>query len=190
MSKVELMDVITDIDEKYIEKAFIAQDDLQKFENEKKTSAYHRKKMYVAAACIALLICVVLSVFVTHWFLQREERSTEKESKSNEIYSQSMLTPTHYTGEESPSWSIKELPIVDTYQFLLWGNEEYIASWESSDRIGAELGTARVLNHEKVTNTTLLKDVIVYEYVGMDSGLAVIVYYPEEQEYYVYYNAK
>ena len=35
---------------------------------------------------------------------------------------------------------------------------------------------------------TLFKDVVVYEFAGLDSSIAVIAYYPVEQEYYVYYS--
>ena len=72
---------------------------------------------------------------------------------------------------------------------MLFGETEYIASVEDCDCIGAEIGPARVRNEAKESEKTLFKDVVVYEIVGMDPAIAVLVYYPEEQEYYVYYNS-
>ena len=90
---------------------------------------------------------------------------------------------------DNPSLLQEELRICEVYQFMLFEGTVYIASTEDIDRIGAAIGTARVRNEEKESITTLFKDVVVYEFEGIEPTIAVIAYYPEEQEYYVYYNS-
>ena len=190
MSEEEFMDVLTDIDEKYIEKAYIGQDALDEIENGKKSAVFPGKKMNTEASCIMIAILSVLLVIVTLWLLQRKTGNVDNGDEANEIlFTKNEPTPTHYSIEQGPSVPQKNTPVCEIYQFMLWDGNEYIASIENSNRIGSELGFARVRNEEIEGNTTLFKDVVVYEFVGLDSSIAVIAYYPEDQEYYVYYNS-
>ncbi len=188
MSEEEFMDALTDIDEKYIEKAFIAQDVLDELEKGSELASFRRKKLYIIAACIMIVIFGIVLASVTHWLLQGKTGNADEEYKSNDIYVEKAPTPTHYSIEQGSSMR-NNTPACEIYQFLLLGDVEYIASIEHSDRIGAEIGAAKVRNEEKESKMTLYKDVIIYEVVGVDTTIAVLVYYPEEKEYYVYYNS-
>lgn len=187
MSEEEFMDALTDIDEKYIEKAFIAQDVLDELEKGNELASFRRKRLYIIASCIMIVIFGIILASVTHWLLQRKTGNVDMEYESDVIYVEKAPTPTHYSIEQGSSIR-KNTPVCEIYQFMLWDENEYIASIENSNRIGSELGFARVRNEEIEGNTTLFKDVVVYEFVGLDSSIAVIAYYPEEQEYYVYYS--
>ena len=177
MNEYDLLKAIGDINEKYIENAAV------KEEREPK----RRKGRGMIAVAVTLVVLASIGI-VTFWALQKEKGNSDRPSKLGDEYSLGMHTPTN-SGEENPSSAIGELPVCSIYQFMLFGETEYIASVEDCDCIGAEIGSARVRNEERVSEKTLFKDVIVYEIVGMDPAIAVLVYYPEEQEYYVYYNS-
>ncbi|MBR6999425.1 MAG: hypothetical protein IKI01_02280 [Lachnospiraceae bacterium] len=189
MSEEEFMDALTDIDEKYIEKAFIAQDVLDELEKGSELASFRRKKLYIIAACIMIVIFGIVLASVTHWLLQGKTGNADEEYEANDIYVEKAPTPTHYSIEQGSSLRNNNTSLCEIYQFLLFGEVEYSASIEHSDRIGAEIGAAKVRNEEKESKTTLYKDVIIYEVVGVDTTIAVLVYYPEEKEYYVYYNS-
>ena len=72
MSEEEFMDALTDIDEKYIEKAFIAQDVLDELEKGNELASFRRKKLYIIASCIMIVIFGIVLASVTHWLLQRK----------------------------------------------------------------------------------------------------------------------
>lgn len=147
----------------------------------------HRKIIGMIAVAATLILLVSVGI-VAHWLLQREKGSTVEGGKTagdHTIGSQLTGTVEPYN---SPI-AVEESPVCATYQFMFFRETEYSASIETSNRIGAKLGTSRVRNEEKESKTTLFKDVLVYEIVGTDPSIAVLVYYPEEQEYYVYYNA-
>lgn len=177
MNEYDLLRAIGDINEKYIENAAV------KEEREPK----RRKGRGMIAVAVTLVVLASIGI-VTFWALQKEKGNSDRPSKLGDEYSLGMHTPTN-SGEENPSSAIGELPVCSIYQCMLWGETEYRASVEDCDRIGAEIGSARVRNEERVSEKTLFKDVVVYEIVGMDPAIAVLVYYPEEQEYYVYYNS-
>ena len=147
----------------------------------------HRKIIGMIAVAATLILLVSVGI-VAHWLLQREKGSTVEGGKTagdHTIGSQLTGTVEPYN---SPI-AVEKSPVCATYQFMFFRETEYSASIETSNRIGAKLGTSRVRNEEKESKTTLFKDVLVYEIVGTDPSIAVLVYYPEEQEYYVYYNA-
>ena len=177
MNEYDLLRAIGDINEKYIENAVVEE------EREPK-----RRKVHGMIAVAVTLVVLASIGIVTFWALQKEKGNSDRPSKLGDEYSLGMHTPTN-SGEANPSSAIGELPVCSIYQFMLWGETEYIASVEDCDCIGAEIGSARVRNEAKESEKTLFKDVVVYEIVGMDPAIAVLVYYPEEQEYYVYYNS-
>ena len=177
MNEYDLLRAIGDINEKYIENATV------KEEREPK----RRKGRGMIAVAVTLVVLASIGI-VTFWALQKEKGNSDRPSKLGDEYSLGIHTPTNSV-EKNPSTAIGELPVCGIYQFMLWGETEYRASVEDCDRIGAEIGSARVRNEERVSEKTLFKDVVVYEIIGMDTAIAVLVYYPEEQEYYVYYNS-
>ena len=177
MNEYDLLRAIGDINEKYIENAVVEE------EREPK-----RRKVHGMIAVAVTLVVLASIGIVTFWALQKEKGNSDRPSKLGDGYSLGMHTPTN-SGEANPSSAIGELPVCSIYQFMLLGETEYIASVEDCDCIGAEIGSARVRNEAKESEKTLFKDVVVYEIVGMDPAIAVLVYYPEEQEYYVYYNS-
>ena len=177
MNEYDLLRAIGDINEKYIENAVVEE------EREPK-----RRKVHGMIAVAVTFVALVSIGFVTFWALQKEKGNSDGTSKLGDEYSLGIHTPTNSV-EENPSSAIGELPVCSIYQFMLWGETEYIASVEDCDLIGAEIGPARVRNEAKESEKTLFKDVVVYEIIGMDPAIAVLVYYPEEQEYYVYYNS-
>lgn len=176
MNEYDLLRAIGDINEKYIENAVV--------EGEREPK--RRKVHGMIAVAVTFVVLVSLGI-VAFWALQEEKGTTNKEPKTDWENSFER-TPTNSV-EKNPSTTIGELPVCGIYQFMLWGETEYRASVEDCDRIGAEIGSARVRNEERVSEKTLFKDVVVYEIIGMDTAIAVLVYYPEEQEYYVYYNS-
>ena len=188
MSEEEFMDALTDIDEKYIEKAFIARDVLDELEKGHELASFRRKKLYIIASCIMIVIFGIVLASVTHWLLQRKTGNVDKGDESGKAYVGNVPTPTHYTVDQVSPLPPNNTPLCEIYQFMLWDENEYIASIENSNHIGSKLGTARVRNEEKEGNMTLFKDVDIYEFVGVDTTIAVLVYYPEEQAYYVYYS--
>ena len=177
MNEYDLLRAIGDINEKYIENAVVDE------EREPK----RRKARGMIAVAVTLVVLASIGI-VTFWALQKEKGNSDRPSKLGDEYSFGIHTPTNSV-EKNPSTAIGELPVCGIYQFMLWGETEYRASVEDCDRIGAEIGSARVRNEERVSEKTLFKDVVVYEIIGMDTAIAVLVYYPEEQEYYVYYNS-
>lgn len=176
MNEYDLLRAIGDINEKYIENAVV----------EEEREPKRRKVHGMIAVAVTFVVLVSLGI-VAFWALQEEKGNTNKEPKLGQENSFER-TPTNSV-EKNPSQTIGELPVCGIYQFMLLGETEYSASVEDCDRIGAEIGSARVRNEERVSEKTLYKDVVVYEIVGMDTTIAVLVYYPEEQEYYVYYNS-
>ena len=176
MDPLDLFSVITDVDDQDVLEA------LDVYTREPK----RRKVHGMIAVAVTFVVLVSLGI-VAFWALQEEKGTTNKEPKTDGENSFER-TPTNSV-EKNPSTTIGELPVCGIYQFMLWGETEYSASVEDCDRIGAEIGSARVRNEERVSEKTLFKDVVVYEIVGMDPAIAVLVYYPEEQEYYVYYNS-
>ena len=80
MNEDELMDVLTDIDEKYIEKAFIRQDTTDKREKGNNVFILPKRKIYIAVSIISLSIAIVLlTVTGTNAYQKRRERK-ERES--------------------------------------------------------------------------------------------------------------
>lgn len=177
MNEYDLLKAIGDINEKYIENAAV------KEEREPK----RRKARGMIAVAVTLVVLASIGI-VTFWALQKKKGNSDRPSKLGDEYSFGIHTPTNSV-EKNPPTAIGELPVCGIYQFMLLGETEYRASVEDCDRIGAEIGSARVRNEERVSEKTLFKDVVVYEIIGMDTAIAVLVYYPEEQEYYVYYNS-
>lgn len=169
----DLFSAMTDVDDRDVLEA------LDIYKRNPKCRRIHRM-MAVAAA----LIVLVSVGFATHWLLQKENGKINTDISSDER-SGNRLNVT--VEPVKPSMPVGELALCEIYQFMRWRDTEYIASLEDCDCIGAELGTARVRNEEKETAETLFKDVIVYEFVGIDSSIAVIVFFPEAREYYVYY---
>ena len=178
MNEYDLLRAIVDINEKYIENAVVEE------EREPK-----RRKVHGMIAVAITLIVLAFAGIIAHWVLQRDTGNTDKNYKMGGENSLEECSPMPAVIEEDPSSSVEELPVCGIYQFMLWDGTEYIASVEDCDRIGAEMGTARVRNEAKESKETLFKDVVIYEFDGMDPAIAVLVYYPEEQEYYVYYNS-
>lgn len=180
MNEYDLLRAIGDINEKYIENAVV--------EEEREPKRRKARGMIAVAVTFVALVSIGIVIF---WALQKEKGNSDGTSKPGDEYTldNSNSTPTKPAAEVTPSPTIGELPVCGIYQFMLWGETEYRASVEDCDRIGAEIGSARVRNEERVSEKTLFKDVVVYEIVGMDPAIAVLVYYPEEQEYYVYYNS-
>ena len=176
MDPLDLFTAITDVDDQDVLEA------LDIYTREPK----RRKVHGMIAVAVTFVVLVSLGI-VAFWALQEEKGNTNKEPKPDRENSFER-TPTNSV-EKNPSPTIGELPVCSIYQFMLLGETEYSASVEDCDRIGAEIGSARVRNEERVSEKTLFKDVVVYEIVGMDTAIAVLVYYPEEQEYYVYYNS-
>ncbi len=177
MNEYDLLRAIGDINEKYIENAVV----------EEEREPKRRKARGMIAVAVTLVVLASIGI-VTFWALQKEKGNSDRPSKLGDEYSFSVHT-SKTSAKKNPSSAIGELPVCSIYQFMLFGETEYIASVEDCDRIGAEIGSARVRNEERVSEKTLFKDVVVYEIVGMDPAIAVLVYYPEEQEYYVYYNS-
>lgn len=176
MDLLDLFSAITDVDDQDVLEA------LDVYTREPK----RRKVHGMIAVAVTFVVLVSLGI-VAFWALQEEKGNTNKEPKTDWENSFER-TPTNSV-EENPSTTIGELPVCGIYQFMFWGETEYRASVEDCDRIGAEIGSARVRNEAEESEKTLFKDVVVYEIVGMDPAIAVLVYYPEEQEYYVYYNS-
>ena len=177
MEPLDLFSAITDMDDQDVLEA------LDVYAREPK----RRKARGMIAVAVTFVALVSIGI-VTFWALQKEKGNSDGTSKLGDEYSLGIHTPTNSV-ENNPSTTIGELPVCGIYQFMLWGETEYRASVEDCDRIGAEIGSARVRNEERVSEKTLFKDVVVYEIIGMDTAIAVLVYYPEEQEYYVYYNS-
>ncbi len=177
MEPLDLFSAITDVDDQDVLEA------LDVYSREPK----RRKARGMIAVAVTLVVLASIGI-VTFWALQKEKGNSDRPSKLGDEYSFGIHTPTNSV-EKNPSTAIGELPVCGIYQFMLWGETEYRASVEDCDRIGAEIGSARVRNEERVSEKTLFKDVVVYEIIGMDTAIAVLVYYPEEQEYYVYYNS-
>ncbi len=177
MEPLDLFSAITDMDDQDVLEA------LDVYTREPK----RRKARGMIAVAVTFVALVSIGI-VTFWALQKEKGNSDGTSKLGDEYSLGIHTPTNSV-ENNPSTTIGELPVCGIYQFMLWGETEYRASVEDCDRIGAEIGSARVRNEERVSEKTLFKDVVVYEIIGMDTAIAVLVYYPEEQEYYVYYNS-
>lgn len=177
MNEYDLLRAIGDINEKYIENAAVKEE----------REPIRKKGRGMIAVAVTLVVLASIGI-VTFWALQKEKGNPDRPSKLGDEYSYGIHTPTNSV-EKNPSTTIGELPVCGIYQFMLWGETEYRASVEDCDRIGAEIGSARVRNEERVSEKTLFKDVVVYEIIGMDPAIAVLVYYPEEQEYYVYYNS-
>ncbi len=177
MEPLDLFSAITDMDDQDVLEA------LDVYTREPK----RRKARGMIAVAVTFVALVSIGI-VTFWALQKEKGNLDRPSKLGDEYSFGIHTPTNSV-EKNPSTAIGELPVCGIYQFMLWGETEYRASVEDCDRIGAEIGSARVRNEERVSEKTLFKDVVVYEIIGMDTAIAVLVYYPEEQEYYVYYNS-
>ena len=179
MDSLDLFSAITDVDDQDVLEA------LDVYTREPK----RRKARGMIAVAVTFVVLVSLGI-VAFGALQEEKGNTNKEPKPGREYSKNSFerTPTNSV-EKNPSSAIGELPVCSIYQFMLFGETEYIASVEDCDCIGAEIGSARVRNEAKESEKTLFKDVVVYEIIGMDTAIAVLVYYPEEQEYYVYYNS-
>ena len=178
MEPLDLFSAITDMDDQDVLEA------LDVYTREPK----RRKARGMIAVAVTFVVLVSLGI-VTFWALQKEKGNSAGTSKPGDEYTLDNCTQTKPAAEVTPSSTIGELPVCGIYQFMLWGETEYRASVEDCDRIGAEIGSARVRNEERVSEKTLFKDVVVYEIIGMDPAIAVLVYYPEEQEYYVYYNS-
>lgn len=176
MEPLDLFSVLTDMDDQDVVEA------LDIYTRNPKHRKSHKKIVVVT-----VLMILASAGIVTHWLLQRKTGNVDKGDGSGKAYVEKAPTPTHYSIEQGSSIR-NNTPVCEIYQFMLWDENEYIASIENSNRIGSELGFARVRNEEIEGNTTLFKDVVVYELVGLDSSIAVIAYYPEEQEYYVYYS--
>lgn len=175
MEPLDLFSAITDVDD---------QDVLEALDVYTGNPKQKRARGIVGIA--ATLIVVFLGI-VAYWYWQGKGKMGKKSQKGLEN-SMEYITITPSIIEENPIVPVEKIPICTVYQFMLFGGIEYIASIENCDRIGDEIGTARVRNEEKEGNLTLFKDVVVYEFAGLDSSIAVIAYYPEEQEYYVYYS--
>lgn len=177
MEPLDLFSALTDVDDQDVVEA------LDIYTGNPKHRKSHKKIVVVT-----VLIILASAGIVTNWLLQGKTGNVDKEDESGKPYVGNVPTPTHYTVDQGSPLPPNNTPLCEIYQFMLWNENEYIASIENSNHIGSKLGTARVRNKEKEGNTTLFKDVVVYEFVGLDSSIAVIAYYPEEQEYYVYYS--
>lgn len=178
MEPLDLFSAITDMDDQDVLEA------LDVYTREPK----RRKARGMIAVAVTFVALVSIGI-VTFWALQKEKGNSDGTSKPGDEYTLDNSTPTKPAAEVTPSPTIGELPVCGIYQFMLFGETEYSASVEDCDLIGAEIGPARVRNEAEESEKTLFKDVVVYEIVGMDPAIAVLVYYPEEQEYYVYYNS-
>ena len=177
MEPLDLFSAMTDVDDQDVLEA------LDVYAREPR-----RKRINGTIVVAAALIVLVSAGILTHWLLQKEKDSTDKKPKQVEAHSQGG-TPTITVEPDNSPMPIEKLSVCEIYQFMAWEGTEYIASLEDNDQIGPEIGTARVRNEEKESVATLFKDVIVYEFEGIDSTVAVIVYYPEEQEYHAYYSS-
>ena len=178
MNEYDLLRAIGGINEKYIENAVV--------EEEREPKRRKARGMIAVAVTFVALVSIGIAIF---WALQKEKGNSDGTSKPGDEYTLDNSTQTKPAAEVTPSPTIGELPVCGIYQFMLFGETEYSASVEGCDLIGAEIGPARVRNEAEESEKTLFKDVVVYEIVGMDPAIAVLVYYPEEQEYYVYYNS-
>ena len=176
MEPMDLFSALTDVDD---------QDVLEALDVYTRKPKQKRARRIITV--VATLIGVALVGIATHRYLQGKGKMDEKSPKGVEN-SMEYITITPSIIEKKPTVPEEETPICTIYQFMLFRETEYVASIENCDRIGDEIGTARVRNEENESAKTLFKDVIVYEIVGMDTEVAVLVYYSEEQEYYVYYN--
>lgn len=176
MEPMDLFSALTDVDD---------QDVLEALDVYTRKPKQKRARRIITV--VATLIGVALVGIATHRYLQGKGKMDEKSPKGVEN-SMEYITITPSIIEKKPTVPEEETPICTIYQFMLFRETEYVASIENCDRIGEEIGTARVRNEEKEGNMTLFKDVVVYEFAGLDSSIAVIAYYPVEQEYYVYYS--
>lgn len=201
MNEYDLLKAIGDINEKYIENAVVEEGtkvDFAKAIPDVPARGRRKELIYIAVkrrkiqrmivVATVLIIFVSAGVFV-YWLLQREKGSTVDDGKTRGDHYSVSFQLTGVVEPDNTPIPVEESPVCATYQFMNLRETEYNASFESCDRIGAEIGIARVRNEHEESETTLFKDVVVYEIDGMDSAIAVLVYYPEEQEYYVYYNA-
>lgn len=143
-----------------------------------------RKRFFAVTSIIVVCVLGLISWKSTN----RLKPDINKDNKPDDECSQEFGSA-EIGMSDNPSLLQEELRICEVYQFMLFEGTVYIASTEDIDRIGAAIGTARVRNEEKESITTLFKDVVVYEFEGIEPTIAVIAYYPEEQEYYVYYNS-
>ena len=177
MEPLDLFSAMTDVDDQDVLEA------LDVYARKPK-----RKRFTGTIVVAATLIVLVSAGVLTHWLLQKEKNSTEKGAKQFEVRSKEG-PPTITVEPDNSPMPIGKLSVCEIYQFMLWEGTEYIASLEDNVQIGPKIGTARVRNEEKESVATLFKDVIVFEFEGIDSKVAVIVYYPEEQEYHAYYSS-
>lgn len=177
MEPLDLFSALTDMDDQDVVEA------LDIYTRNPKHRKFHKKIVVVT-----VLMILASAVIVTHWLLQGKTGNVDEGDESGKAYVGNVPTPTHYTVDQVSPLPPNNTPLCEIYQFVLWDENEYIASIENSNHIGSKLGTARVRNEEKESNTTLFKDVDIYEFVGVDTTIAVLVYYPEEQAYYVYYS--
>ena len=84
MNEEELMDVLTDIDEKYIEKAYIGQDALDEIENGKKSAVFPMKKKYIVLMVSVVVVLVASSAAFAYYQESKNKREHIVTEQSDE----------------------------------------------------------------------------------------------------------
>lgn len=185
MNEYDLLRAIGDINEKYIENAVAEEETLTgstyvQGETREQTKSKRQKNVRKTVAAAMIVATTVITGLLVLQFIIHKWGNNDAEGD---------IRPTgEQTARVTPMVSVPPQSLCEEYQFMVWQATEYVASVETCDHIGTEMGTARVRNEEKESETTLFKDVVVYEFVGMDPKIAVVVLFPDEQEYHVYYN--
>jgi hypothetical protein len=179
MNEYDLLKAIGDINEKYIEKAAVEEDTIDEVA-EKTNSARgrgRRKNIVYIAACLLGILVIVAIVGIA--------QNPVFHDKGN---ARDGITPTEGQSDLArPTIPGRETVICEEYQFLILEGKLYEASVESCDTVGAKIGETSVRSNLENNESTLLKNVIVYEIVNMARGIAVAVYFPDEQLCFVYY---
>ena len=136
MEPMDLFSALTDVDD---------QDVLEALDVYTRKPKQKRVRRIITVA--ATLIVAALVGIATHRYLQGKGKMDEKSPKGVEN-SMEYITITPSIIEKKPTVPEEETPICTIYQFMLFRETEYVASIENCDRIGDEIGTARVRNEE------------------------------------------
>lgn len=138
----------------------------------------NRKLRKMIVVVIALIILVSAGIVINQKRIN--ERVTEEGSESGER----TIEPVTQLYEEGVN-------AAERYQFLLFDGALYLSSQEERNDVGVIIGSFTVTGDEsgiKNGNITDGRKVDVYESTGFAESMMVLVFFPEEQKYYAYYN--
>lgn len=168
MKDFELFSALTDVDDRYVLEVLEAQ-----------TKPVRRRKTQRIIAVAMIVVIIAIAGLVVLQFVIRNRRNSDTGNDYGPTNEQTIWF--------EPTISVPDQSICEQYQFLSIQGKVYLASVEKSNSIGPVIGTFQVRNDPVESDAALVKEVTVYEIVGIDSSIEVAVLFPDQQEFYVYY---